>query len=130
MPAFPITRHKPNGEIAAPGSPLIVLVRLDDVYLRAFVPEGEIGRVRIGQPARVFLDSNPNNAVDADVIRIDPEASFTPENIYFRNDRVKQVFGVKLKIKKSEGFAKPGMPADGEILVDGNNWPAATRKQQ
>ena len=55
--------------------------------------------------------------------RIDPEASFTPENTYFREDRVKQVVGVKLQIRGATGFAKPGMPADGEILVDGREWP-------
>jgi HlyD family secretion protein len=57
------------------------------------------------------------------VLRVDPQASFTPENTYFREDRVKQVVGVKLRIKDGAGFAKPGMPADGEILVDGGQWP-------
>ena len=51
--------------------------------------------------------------------RIDPQATFTPENTYFRDDRVKQVVGVKLQLKGAIGFAKPGMPADGEILVQG-----------
>ena len=80
---------------------------LGEVYLRAFVPGGDIGRVRIGQPARVYLDSAPNTPIDAQVIRIDPEASFTPENTYFREDRVKQVVGVKLLINGALGFAKP-----------------------
>ncbi|MGH9899029.1 MAG: hypothetical protein ACRD4L_09290, partial [Pyrinomonadaceae bacterium] len=60
---------------------------------------------------------------------IDPEASFTPENTYFRDDRVKQVFGVKLQITNPQGFAKPGLPADGEILVNGSEWPSKTRTQ-
>jgi membrane fusion protein YbhG len=105
------------------GTPIATLVNLGQVYLRAFVPGGDIGRVRVGQPARVYLDSAPNAPIDAEVIRIDPEASFTPENTYFREDRVKQVVGVKLRIRGALGFAKPGMPADGEILVDGQ-WPA------
>jgi HlyD family secretion protein len=79
--------------------------------------------VKIGQPARVYLDSAPTTPIEAAVIRIDPEASFTPENTYFREDRVKQVVGVKLLIHGALGYAKPGMPADGEILVDGS-WPA------
>jgi HlyD family secretion protein len=57
------------------------------------------------------------------VSRIDPEATFTPENTYFREDRVKQVVGVKLQLKSATGFAKPGMAADGEILVKGDQWP-------
>jgi HlyD family secretion protein len=80
--------------------------------------------VRIGQPARVYLDSAPAKPIDAHVMRIDPQASFTPENTYFREDRVKQVVGVKLQLRGAVGFAKPGMPADGEILVDGEQWPA------
>jgi HlyD family secretion protein len=99
-------------------------VNLAEVYLRAFVPEGSIGRVRVGQPARVYLDSAPATPIQAAVLRIDPEASFTPENTYFREDRVKQVVGVKLALHGAIGFAKPGMPADGEILVDGTAWPA------
>lgn len=117
------TRTAEPGEVVTPGTPIVTLVNLGQVYLRAFVPGGDIGRVRVGQPARVYLDSAPNTPIDARVIRIDPEASFTPENTYFREDRVKQVVGVKLLINGALGFAKPGMPADGEILVDGQ-WPA------
>jgi HlyD family secretion protein len=117
------TRTAEPGEVVTPGTPIVTMVNLGQVYLRAFVPGGDIGRVRVGQPARVYLDSAPNTPIDAQVIRIDPEASFTPENTYFREDRVKQVVGVKLLINGALGFAKPGMPADGEILVDGQ-WPA------
>jgi HlyD family secretion protein len=95
--------------------------------LRGFIPEGQIGRIKVGQPARVYLDSNPNEPVDAVVERIDPQATFTPENTYFREDRVKQVVGMKLHLKGAVGFAKPGMPADGEILVSGA-WPKAGRR--
>jgi HlyD family secretion protein len=117
------TRTAEPGEVIMPGTPIVTLVNLGEVYLRAFVPEGQIGRVRIGQPARVYLDSAPTKPIDANVMRIDPKASFTPENTYFREDRVKQVVGVKLRLRGAVGFAKPGMPADGEILVDGVDWP-------
>jgi HlyD family secretion protein len=117
------TRTAEPGEVVMAGTPIVTLVNLGEVYLRAFVPEGQIGRVRIGQPARVYLDSSPAKPIDAYVLRVDPQASFTPENTYFREDRVKQVVGVKLRIKDGAGFAKPGMPADGEILVDGGQWP-------
>lgn len=122
------TRYAETGEVIAAGAPILTIVNLDKVYLRGFIPEGEIGRVRIGQPARIYLDSNPNQAMEAVVSRIDPEASFTPENIYFRNDRVKQVVGVKLQITDAQGFAKPGIPADGEVLVIGNQWLAQSKR--
>jgi|SRR5579883_21459 len=118
-----ITRSAEPGEVVTAGTAIVTLLDLSKVYLRGFVPEGEIGRVKIGQAARVYLDSNPNAPIDAFVSRADPEATFTPENTYFRNDRVKQVVGVKLQLKSAIGFAKPGMAADGEILVQGTQWP-------
>jgi HlyD family secretion protein len=118
------TRTAEPGEVVVAGTPVVTLVNLSQVYLRAFVPEGQIGRVRLDQPARVYLDSAPTTPIEALVSRVDPEASFTPENTYFREDRVKQVVGVKLQLRGAVGFAKPGMPADGEILVDGDRWPA------
>ena len=122
------TRTAEPGEVVMAGTPIVTLLNLSEVYLRAFVPEGQIGRVKISQPARVFLDSAPNAPVDAYVLRVDPQASFTPENTYFREDRVKQVVGVKLRLRGAVGFAKPGMPADGEILVDGDEWPRQARR--
>jgi HlyD family secretion protein len=53
----------------------------------------------------------------AKINAIDTEASFTPENIYFKEDRVKQVFGLKITINQPNGVAKPGMPADAEIVT-------------
>lgn len=123
-----MTKSAEPGEVVMAGTPLVSLVDLEKVYLRGFVPEGRIGSVKNGQPARVYLDSSPNSPIDAYVSRIDPQATFTPENTYFRDDRVKQVVGVKLQIKNSVGFAKPGMPADGEILVLGTQWPKPGRQ--
>jgi HlyD family secretion protein len=123
------TRAAEPGEVVAAGTAIVTLLDLSKVYLRGFIPEGEIGKVKLGQPARVYLDSNPNQPLDADVSRIDPEATFTPENTYFRDERVKQVVGVKLQLKSGIGFAKPGMPADGEILIQGNTWPAGARQK-
>jgi HlyD family secretion protein len=118
-----ITRAAEPGEVVQAGTAIITLLDLDRVYLRGFVPEGQIGKVKIGQKAHIYLDSKPDRPVDAEVSRIDPQAIFTPENTYFRDDRVKQVVGVKLQLKGAIGFAKPGMPSDGEILVQGDHWP-------
>jgi HlyD family secretion protein len=123
------TRAAEPGEVVMAGTALITLIDLSKVYLRGFVPEGEIGKVKVGQSARLYLDSNPKQPVDAYVSRIDPQATFTPENTYFRDDRVKQVVGLKLQLKSGIGFAKPGMPADGEILVLGDTWPKVGRIQ-
>lgn len=118
-----VTRTAEPGEVVQAGTAIVTMLDLRKVYLRGFVPEGQIGKVRVGQRARVYLDSNPAKPLDAYVSRIDPQATFTPENTYFRDDRVKQVVGVKLQLKEALGYAKPGMPADGEILVAGEQWP-------
>ncbi|MEP6945909.1 MAG: HlyD family efflux transporter periplasmic adaptor subunit [Acidobacteriota bacterium] len=121
------TRAVEPGEFVAPGTVIITLIDPSAIYLRAFVPEGDIGKVKLGQAARVYIDSNPNQPLEATVSRIDPEAAFTPENTYFKEDRVKQVVGVKLQLKDPQGYAKPGMPADGQILTEGE-WSSSGRK--
>jgi HlyD family secretion protein len=117
------------GEVINPGTAIVTLVNLQELYLRVFVPIADIDRVRVGQPARIYLDSSPDRAIEATVSRIDPDAAFTPENTYYREDRVRQVVGVKLSIKNSDGSAKPGVPGEGEILVEGSKWQARTRRQ-
>lgn len=111
-----ITRTVEPGTVVTAGKTLLTVLDPNQVYLRGFMPEGEIGNVRVGQAARVYLDSAPDRPLKATVSAVDTQASFTPENIYFREDRVRQVFGVDLRIQDPQGFAKPGMPADAEIL--------------
>ncbi|MGA2591806.1 MAG: HlyD family efflux transporter periplasmic adaptor subunit [Bryobacteraceae bacterium] len=124
-----VTRTAEPGEVLTAGTPIVTLLDLHKVYLRGYIPEGQIGRVKVGQAARVYLDSDPKHPLDAYVQRIDPQATFTPENTYFRDDRVKQVVGVKLGLKTGFGYAKPGMPADGEVLVAGDTWPAESHRR-
>jgi HlyD family secretion protein len=124
-----VTRTAEPGEVLTAGTPIVTLLDLHKVYLRGYIPEGQIGRVKVGQAAHVYLDSNPNQPLDAFVQRIDPQATFTPENTYFRDDRVKQVVGVKLGLKTGFGYAKPGMPADGEVLVAGDAWPPESHRK-
>jgi HlyD family secretion protein len=115
-----LTRAAEPGRVIAAGQTVLTMVDLSKLYLRGFVPEGDVGRVKVGQQAKVLLDSHPDQPIPAEVIRVDPEVMFTPENTYFKDDRVKQVMGIKLGLKGAVGLAKPGMPADGEIQVGGN----------
>jgi HlyD family secretion protein len=112
------TRTIEPGAVVTHGKTLLTVINPNTVYLRGYVPEGDIGKVRVGQQARVFLDSAPDKPMSAKISAIDTQASFTPENIYFQKDRVKQVFGVKISIDNPAGFAKPGMPADAEIVIE------------
>jgi HlyD family secretion protein len=109
------------GAVVTTGKTLLTVINPDEVYLRGFIPEGEIANIKVGQPAKVFLDSRPDRPLSAKISAIDTQASFTPENIYFKEDRVKQVFGVKIRIDRPDGLAKPGMPADAEIVTQSND---------
>jgi len=123
-----VTRAAEPGEVVVEGTAIITLLDLRKVYLRGFVPEGQIGKIKVGQSARIYLDSSSQKPIYAYVSRIDPQVTFTPENTYFRDDRVKQVVGLKLQLIGGFGFAKPGMPVDGEVLVQGDKWPKVKRK--
>ncbi len=112
-----LTRAAEPGQVTAPGQTLLTLLDPQSLYLRAYVPEGRIGLVAVGQRGEVILDSDPESPLRAEVSRIDPQAMFTPENTYFREDRVKQVVGVKMILKEGFGRAKIGMPADGRIFI-------------
>ena len=79
-----LTRSAEPGRVIQPGQTIFTMVDLTKLYLRGFVPEGEIGKVKVGQKAEVYLDSNPKEAIPAEVIRVDPEVMFTPENTYFK----------------------------------------------
>jgi HlyD family secretion protein len=113
------TRSVEPGTVVLPSRPLLRIIDLNQVYMRGFIPGGQIAQIRVGQPARVYLDNDPRhqNPLKATVTAIDAKASFTPENIYFQRDRVEQVFGVRLSIDQPGGFAKPGIPADAEVLL-------------
>ncbi len=103
------------GAVVATGKTLLTVIDPKAVYLRAYVPEGDLSKIHVGQSARVLLDTDSKQAIRGKVSSIDPTASFTPENIYFKKDRVRQVFGIKIAIDQDRDYAKPGMPADAEI---------------
>jgi HlyD family secretion protein len=105
------------GEVAAAGQVLLVVSDPNRTYMRGFLPENQIADVKLGQRAIVYLDGSQGKKVlFAKVSEIDSKASFTPENVYFPDDRVKQVFGVKLTIRNPDGIPKAGMPCDADII--------------
>lgn len=103
------------GELAAPGSTLVTIAELDTVYVMIYITEKELGRVRLGDAVEVRIDSFPDRAFAGRITYISPEAEFTPKNVQTKEDRVKLVFGVKVKIENREGLLKPGLPADALI---------------
>jgi len=107
------------GEIAPPNFSLLTLADLDQVTLTVYVPENEIGLVKVGQQVRVTVDSYPERTFDGEVVHIASSAEFTPKNVQTKEERVSTVFAVKIEIPNLDHALKPGMPADAEILVEG-----------
>ena len=104
-----------EGEVVAPGTPLVTFVDLSRLHVKVYLPERDIGRVKLGNPARTYIDAFPNRFFEATVSEVSQQAEFTPRDIHMKDERVKLVFAVKLAIKNPEGFLKPGMPADARI---------------
>jgi HlyD family secretion protein len=104
-----------EGELAAPGSGLFVITDLDTVKLTIYVPETDLGNIRLGEKARISIDSSPGAAYAGAVTYISPIAEFTPHDIQTRDERVKLVYAVKIEIPNPDGVFKPGMPADAAL---------------
>ncbi len=105
------------GETANPGVSILTLVDLRDLWLRAYVPETEIGRIKLGQPARIKVDAFKDRAFAGKITEIASEAEFTPKNVQTQKERVNLVFRIKIGVENPEGILKPGMPADAEIAL-------------
>ncbi len=100
------------GDLIAPNTPIITLLERDQLYIRIYVPETEIGRVRIGQKAEVTLDALHGQAFQGVVEQINQQAEFLPRNVQTPEERVHQMIGVKIRIQDPQGKIRAGMAAD------------------
>ena len=100
------------GDLIAPNMPVATLLEKDQTYVRIYIPETELGRVKVGQKAEVRVDSFPKAVFDGEVEQINQQAEFLPRNVQTREERIHQVFGVKIRINDSAGHVLPGMAAD------------------
>jgi HlyD family secretion protein len=113
-----------QGELASPGRVVAVLVDLSRLELKVYLPERDIGRIRLGDTARVRVDAFPDRYFGATVARVDQRAQFTPRDIHMPEERVRMVFGVTLSLENEDSYLKPGMPADAWIRVQEDApWP-------
>ncbi len=111
-----ITRRVAHaGEIAAPNAPLLSVANLETVTLTIYVPETQIGSIRIGDAIPVSVDSFPNKSFGGRVVFIASQAEFTPRNVQTKAERVNTVFAVKVQIPNPAFELKPGMPADATL---------------
>ncbi len=112
------------GEVLSPGGTIALMVDLDTLYLKAYVPEKEIGRVALGQEARIYIDSFPHRFFKGRVGYLAKRAEFTPKEVQTKEARVKQVYAVKIYLEENPGhILTPGLPADALIRVENKPWP-------
>lgn len=113
-----LSKHAEPGEMMAPGGALLTVGRMEEVWLRGYIPESELGRVKIGQMARVTVDTWPGRSFEGRVSFIASEAEFTPKNVQTEKERVKLVYRIKIALPNPKGELKPGMPADAVIAAE------------
>lgn len=112
-----LSKNIEPGEQVAAGTPVVTIGKLESVWVRAYIPETELGRVKVGQKARVTTDTWPGKRYDGTVTFISSEAEFTPKNVQTQKERVKLVYRIKITIPNPNMELKPGMPADAEIMT-------------
>ena len=100
------------GDLIAPNTPVATLLERDQLYVRIYIPETEIGRVQLGQQADIRVDSFPKQVFHGSVEQINQKAEFLPRNVQTHDDRVHQVFGVKIRVDDSSHRVRAGMAAD------------------
>lgn len=106
-------RHREPGEIVSAGQPVLTLMNPDDRWVRIYIPENRIGAVHLSQKAAIRTDTYPDKRYGGEVTYIAPEAEFTPKNVQTAEERVKLVYGAKVRVAADEALElKPGMPAD------------------
>jgi HlyD family secretion protein len=110
------TRMVDVGEVVASGTPLLELIDLDRLYLQVFVPEIQIGKMRLGLPARIYTDAFPELPFEATVRYIASKAEFTPKEVQTPDERVKLIYPVRLYLHENPDHRlTPGLPADAII---------------
>ena len=100
------------GDVLAPNQALATLLLTDHLWVRVFVPEPWLGHIQLGEPVRVRVDSDPGKDFSGKVEQIARSAEFTPRNVQTVGERVKQVFGIKVRLDNQEGKLRAGMAAD------------------
>ncbi|TYB30622.1 MAG: efflux RND transporter periplasmic adaptor subunit [Candidatus Mcinerneyibacterium aminivorans] len=101
-----------RGELISKGAVLYTISDLQKLEVYIYVPEKDLGKIKIGGEAGVYSDTYPDRKFAGKIYHIAEEAEFTPKNVQTKEDRVKQVFKVKIKVENEDKILKPGMPCD------------------
>ena len=111
-----LTKSADPGEVLAPGTTVVTIGDLEHPWVRGYINERDLGRVKIGSPVKVTTDSRPGKVYHGRVSFIASEAEFTPKQIQTTEERVKLVYRVKVEVENTNGELKSNMPVDAEIV--------------
>jgi len=106
------------GEYLNPGMPVVTIGHLDNVWLRGYVNEKDLGRVHLNQKVEVRTDTYPGKTYEGRISFISSEAEFTPKSVQTHEERVKLVYRIKIDLDNPRHELKPGMPADAIIRLE------------
>ena len=110
-----VVRQTELGEVMQPGTPVVTLADLDHVWLRGYVSETDLGKIRWGQGATITTDTYPDKKYPGRISFISSSAEFTPKSVETHQERVTLVYRIKIDVDNPNHELKPGMPADALI---------------
>jgi len=113
-----LTKAVEAGEVVTAGKPLVLLGDLDHPWIKVYVTETQVGKVKLGAQARVLVDSFPQQPFRGTITWIADQAEFTPKNIQTKEERVNLVYAVKVTIDNAQRKLKAGMIADAELMLN------------
>ena len=112
-----LVKNAEPGEFVVPGGAVVTLGQIEKPWLKAFINESDLGRVKLGQKVSVTTDTYPGKEYPGKVTFISSEAEFTPKNVQTAKERVKLVYRIKVGLENPQNELKPGMPADAQIQI-------------
>jgi len=112
-----LVKSSEMGEVVNPGTSIITLADLENVWLKAYIPETDLSKVKWGQEVIVTTDLRPKKEYKGKISFISSQSEFTPKSIQTEKERVTLVYRIKVDIPNPDRELKPGMPADGKILL-------------
>jgi HlyD family secretion protein len=116
--SYVLVKSAEAGEVVQPGSTVFTVADLNDIWLTAYIIETDLGKVFLNQPVILKTDTFPDKQYNGRVSFISQQAEFTPKQIQTPEERVKLVYRIKITVENPNHELKPGMPADGYIMVE------------
>lgn len=111
-----LTKNYETGDLVGAGAAIATLGKMNDCWIKLYIPSTQLGRIKLGASAEVRIDAYPQRVFNAEVTEISQEAEYNPRLSLTQRERANMVFWIKIKVENMDGILKPGMPADVIIL--------------